>query len=119
MKTRRFFGKGAAVVAASVLLSGFAVSAAQAQDAKALYDKHCLSCHGATGKGDGPAGKAMKPPLEGFAVSLKGKSDADIFKATKDGLKAPGKSPMPGYAKKLTDDEINALVKYMKELAAK
>ena len=116
----RFFGKPAAIVAASVLLSGFVVSAAQAEDAKALYDKQCLSCHGATGKGDGPAAKALKPPAKDFATVLKGKSDADTFKATKEGGKAVGLgASMPGYGKKLTDDQINALVKYMKELASK
>jgi mono/diheme cytochrome c family protein len=29
---------------------------------KTLFDQTCVSCHGATGMGDGPAGAALKPP---------------------------------------------------------
>ena len=29
---------------------------------KAIYEKYCMACHGSQGKGDGPAGKMLKPP---------------------------------------------------------
>ena len=34
---------------------------------KALYVKHCQSCHGATGMGDGAAGKDLDPPPPALA----------------------------------------------------
>ena len=37
---------------AAVLLGNLA--GAMAADAPALYTQHCASCHGATGRGDGP-----------------------------------------------------------------
>jgi len=29
---------------------------------KAVYERLCVACHGAQGKGDGPAGQMMRPP---------------------------------------------------------
>ena len=33
---------------------------------KALYAKHCAACHGAGGRGDGPAAKGLEPPPSSF-----------------------------------------------------
>ena len=94
-------------------------STARAQDAKAVYAQKCQPCHGATGKGDGAAGKFLRPhPPRDFAASLKGKSDYWIAKTIKDGGPAVGKSSvMPGY-KDLTDDQAKALVEYIKQLGS-
>ena len=90
---------------------------AAAQDAKAAYDKNCVACHGAAGKGDGAAAKMLKPPPQDFATALKGKSDADVAKVIKEGGKAVGKSPsMPAYGSKLSDDQIKGVVDYIKGL---
>lgn len=108
------------LLATVCLLAGLVASAAVAQDAKQTYDKSCASCHGAAGKGDGPAAKMLKPTPEDFATALKGKSDADITKAVKEGGKAVGKAAsMPGYGSKLTDDQIKGVVDYIKGLASK
>lgn len=32
----------------------------------ALYQAHCASCHGAEGRGDGPAGRGLEPPPNDF-----------------------------------------------------
>ena len=34
--------------------------------AKALYAQHCAACHGAEGRGDGPAAKGLEPPPSNF-----------------------------------------------------
>ena len=113
------FIKGAAVLAAGVWLVGSAASA-HAQDAKQLYEKSCNSCHGPSGKGDGPASKMLKPPAADFATALKGKADADIAKVIKEGGKAAGKSAMmPAFGAKLTDDQIKGVVDLVKGFSAK
>jgi mono/diheme cytochrome c family protein len=117
MKTRKLLGKGVVFVATGGLLTAIVASGALAQDAKGMYEKSCQSCHGASGKGDGPAGKMLKPPPGDFATALAGKSDADIAKIIKEGGKAVGKAPtMPAYGSKFKDDQIEALVKYIKGL---
>ena len=95
-------------------------SRAWADDAgKQLYDDRCASCHGASGKGDGPAAAALTPPAHDFAKSLKGKTDDWMAKATKEGGPAVGESPTMPPSSDLSDDQIKGLVTYMKQLAGK
>lgn len=89
-----------------------------AQDASAIYAQKCVSCHGAQGKGDGPAGKYLNPKPNDFTVSLKDKSDDWIAKSIKGGGVAVGLSPvMPPFAD-LSDDQVKALVDYIKKLGS-
>ena len=114
MRTNRFI-KCAVVLATGLWLINRAAPAAHAQDAKELYNKSCNTCHGPSGKGDGPAGKMLKPPPADFGTALKGKADADISKIIKEGGKAVGRSAaMPAYGTKLSDDKINSLVQLVK-----
>ena len=73
----KLLARGALVVGAGVLLAGVGVSGARAEDGKPIFEKNCVMCHGASGKGDGPAGKMLKPPPGDFLTVLKGQSDAD------------------------------------------
>jgi mono/diheme cytochrome c family protein len=114
---RGMLTRGALLMGAGVMLAGVTASRVSADDGKAIYEKNCVACHGASGKGDGPAGKMLKPPPGDLATALKGKSDADIAKVIKEGGKAVGKSAtMPAYGTKLTDDQIKGLVDYVKGL---
>jgi mono/diheme cytochrome c family protein len=116
-RMKRLFVSGVVVGSALCWLAIGNASAARAQDAKQTYDKTCASCHGPGGKGDGAVGKMLKPPPADFGTALKGSSDADIAKIIKDGGKAVGKAPtMPAYGTKLTDEQIQALVQYVKGL---
>lgn len=112
--------KGAVVLATGLCVVGITAGAVRAQDATQQYDKNCKVCHGPSGKGDGPAGKMLKPPPADLATALKGKADADIAKVIKEGGKALGKSTaMPAFGSKLTDDQIQAIVAYVKGFSSK
>jgi cytochrome c551 len=82
-----------------------------AADATAdVYKSKCASCHGADGKGDAPAGKNMK--VKDLASDdVQKMSDADLA-----GVIEKGKKPMPGYEGKLTKDQIDGLVKWIRTL---
>ena len=99
--------KAAAGMACVILMSG----AAKGDDkSAALYKAKCAVCHGAAGKGDSPAGKAMG--VVSFSdPKVAGKSDAEL----KDAIEK-GKNKMPAYGKTLKPDEIQGLVAYIRSL---
>jgi mono/diheme cytochrome c family protein len=90
------------------------VAASFAADAGAdVFKAKCGSCHGPDGKGDTAMGKNLKLKDLGSADVQKA-SDADLTNVI-----AKGKKPMPGYEGKLTSDQIQDLVKYVRSLKKK
>jgi cytochrome c6 len=95
-----------------VLAIAFAMSvSAFAADATAdVFKSKCASCHGADGKGDTPAGKKMN--VKDFASDdVRKQSDADLA-----GVIEKGKKPMPGYEGKVTKEQADGLVKWIRTL---
>jgi mono/diheme cytochrome c family protein len=84
---------------------------ALAQDSGAdIFTAKCKMCHGADGLGNTPVGKIAK------IVSFK---DPAVISATDADLIAivtNGKNKMPANKGKLTDDQISALVAYIRTL---
>jgi mono/diheme cytochrome c family protein len=112
VSTRLLTGAGVALLGAALALPAISF----AQSAKDIYAQKCVSCHGTSGKGDGPAGKFLKPPPQDFAKTLKGKTDAWIAKAIQEGGPAVKLAPtMPAY-KDLTPAQVKELVEYIKKL---
>jgi len=81
---------------------------AMADDAAALYKSKCQMCHGPEGKGDTPAGKKMGAK-DFHDPDVAKKTDAELVEITQN-----GKGKMPAYKGKLTDDQIKALIKYIR-----
>src|SRR5262245_1213196 len=81
---------------------------------KAVYEKHCLVCHGPQGKGDGPAGKMLKPPPADFtsAASQK-KSETELMLVVEDGK--PGTAMGP-WKSQLSAVELKDLMSYLMTL---
>ena len=100
-----------AAVTAVLLVAGsmgFAQSAGEA-----TYKAKCQMCHGATGAGDTPAGKAMKvKPFNDPEVAKM--SDAALIGVVKN-----GQGKMPAYQDKLTDAQIKDVVTYIRGLEKK
>jgi mono/diheme cytochrome c family protein len=80
---------------------------------KELYAKHCKSCHGAKGLGDGPKAAAMKSKIISFKdPAFTGQTDGEIYFKTNK-----GRDEMPGYEKKIPDaNDRWAMVAYMRFL---
>lgn len=98
------------VTLAAALAFGAATHARAQDDVAALYKSKCQACHGADGKGDTAAGKKLGTK-DFRSPEVAKMSDAELFDITKK-----GKEKMPAYDKKLTDDQIQALVKYIRSL---
>ena len=81
---------------------------------KSLYAKHCKSCHGKEGYGDGPKADEQEGDLGDFSTAeFQGQSDGALYYKT-----TFGRDDMPEYTKKMTDDEDRWLiVNYMRTLA--
>lgn len=81
---------------------------------KSLYTKHCKSCHGAKGYGNGTKADEMEGDLGGFsAEEFQAQSDGELFFKT-----SFGRDDMPEFTKKLLDDEDRWLiVNYIRTLA--
>ncbi len=81
-----------------------------AADAATDFKAKCATCHGAEGKGDTAMGKTMKVK-DLSSAEVQKQSDADLTTIIEK-----GKKPMPAYEGKLTKDQINDLVKYVRSL---
>jgi len=93
------------------LAAGISLTAAAQDNSGAdTFKGKCELCHGADGQSQTPAGKAFK------AASLKDPavvkmSDADLHAVVKN-----GKNQMPAFKAQLTDDQIDAVIKYVRSL---
>ena len=89
-----------------------------------LYEQHCATCHGPDGQGQDlarPAGNPF-PQQEGFiAPALDNRGHCaehpqeQLFDWIKHGTGVPG-SPMQGWEGRLTDDQIRAVLAYLRSL---
>jgi mono/diheme cytochrome c family protein len=121
----------AAVVAASFLALGASAWAQGAWEApasektkknpggnvaagKKLAETNCVSCHGASGKGDGPAAAALNPkPADWTSPRVQKETDGELFWKISN-----GRGPMPPW-KHLSEKERWDLVTYVKSLGKK
>lgn len=85
-----------------------------------LYATYCASCHGAMGEGDGPvaAGLDPKPAKHTHGEYMNALSNEHLFRVTKEGGPAVGKSPlMAPWGGTLSDAQIWDVVAFMRSLA--
>lgn len=80
---------------------------------KTLYSKHCKSCHGSAGLGDGTKSGEVDGDLGDFSSKkFQSQTDGAIFYKSYIGRK-----DMPNYEKKITDkDDVWAIVHYIRTL---
>jgi mono/diheme cytochrome c family protein len=71
-----------------------------------LYSKHCKSCHGTKGKGDGKKAASIDTPIGDFTDgSIKNQTDGALYYKS-----FTGRDDMPGFEKKIKDDEERWLI---------
>jgi mono/diheme cytochrome c family protein len=87
-----------------------------AADARTNWTNNCAQCHGASGKGDTKMGKMLNAMDLTDPKKQASFTDAKAATAIKDGVKQNGKTTMKAFGGKLSDDEIKALVAYVRTL---
>ncbi|HEY7789776.1 MAG TPA: c-type cytochrome [Vicinamibacterales bacterium] len=94
-------------------------------DGRTIYHDHCASCHGTSGRGDGPAAAFLNPHPRDFTTgnyeirsteSGSVPTEDDLITSVTHGL--PGSS-MPAWKGLLTDAQIRAVVDYVKTLSSR
>ena len=85
-----------------------------AADVKENWDKHCLKCHGADGKGNTKMGRQSGAKDYTDAKVQEELKDDKAIKAIKEGITEKGKKKMDPYGEKLSDEEIKALIAHIR-----
>lgn len=101
------------VVFLGAALAAFAAAAQAASHGKSVYERTCVACHGADGKGAFPG----VAPLGGKGGRL-AKPDSVLIKNMLEGFQTAG-SPMAmppkGGDPSLTEDDAAAVLQYMRK----
>jgi cytochrome c oxidase cbb3-type subunit 3 len=103
----------------AVLGTALLAHGADVEEGKKLYGQICATCHGQSGKGDGPGAAALNPkPRDHTDKEYMSKlTDDDLFKVIKNGGASVGKSPlMPPWGSTLKDDQIKDVIAYVRTL---
>ena len=80
---------------------------------KTLYAKHCKSCHGKEGLGDGPKADEVDGELGDFSSEeFQAQSDGALFYKS-----YIGRLDMPNYEKKMSEEDMWLTVHYMRTMA--
>jgi len=93
-------------------------SAAHAPDeraGRALYERHCLRCHGPRLDGNGPDGLALiVPPADLQSVRSRAKTDVELLTLIAQGIVF---SPMHGWRDRLTEAQMLDILGYIRARA--
>jgi len=81
---------------------------------KKVYEKYCLLCHGATGKGDGASSGSLeiKPANFGDKKRMSGQSDGALAWKI-----ISGRGPMPAWGPVLQENDIWNVINYIRTFA--
>jgi len=97
-------------VAAICCAAALAVPAFAQDPGADIYKLKCAMCHGADGTANTPAGKVFK------AASFSDPAIVKIPDADRMAIVKKGKDKMPAFGDKLTDDQIKAVLAYIRTL---
>ncbi|MEE3327292.1 MAG: cytochrome c [Myxococcota bacterium] len=100
-------------------------AAGDAAAGKALFDANCSSCHGVSGKGDGPVGAALTPPPRDFTIAAFAfdadqngtpGEDQDLILVIQNGAMKYGGSPLMAPWPTLTEDQVTDVIAHIRSM---
>lgn len=96
-------------------LSGQAGAVSEGQS---LFQANCSSCHGPSGRGDGPASAGLNPKPKNLTQTVPEASDGYLYwRIAEGGLMDPFNSVMPAWRGVLVEDEIWQVVSYLRSIS--
>lgn len=98
------------IVGLIVILAGLSLAAQSQNDTEGRYKSKCAMCHGGDGSGSTPAGKTTGAKDFRYPEVVK-ETDAELQEVIQRGRKK-----MPAYQGKLNADQVDDLVKYIRQL---
>ena len=110
-KTANRFGRlilGMGTIGVTFLLG---LPARAQETGESLFKGKCAMCHGPDGVGKTTMGQALKIP-DLHSADVQKRSDAELIQ-----IVTKGKNKMPAYEAKLSKEQIDKLVAYIRELA--
>jgi len=80
---------------------------------KEMWTKHCASCHGKTGAGDGTKAAKLETAMEEMsAAAVQGQSDGELYYKISE-----GRDEMPSFKKKIPEaEDLWSVVNYIRTL---
>lgn len=88
----------------------------QNQPANEIFEKHCTLCHGPDGRSQTKKGRQYKAPDFTGAKWQRSTDDEEIADAITNGVP---KTKMKGFSEKLSQDQIRALIPYLRAFGKK
>ena len=90
------------------------VTGVAATDGEELYRNYCAVCHGAEGRGDGPAASSFDPPPPDLtdAERMEQLTDERLLEVL-----STGSGTMAGFESMLTPEELEAVAEYVRTLS--
>ncbi len=98
------------VIAAVILAVPPARATSSADPGGEIYKAKCAGCHGADGSGDTPVGKSLRV-RDLRSDEVQRQTDLELTKVI-----AGGKNKMPGFGKKMTSDQIQSVIAFIRTL---
>lgn len=105
---------------ALLLVGADSIEAQNESEGKKLYLTYCSSCHGDSGKGDGPAAPSLpvKPANHTDGSVMNRLSDKFLLDIISKGGSAVGKSAMmPGWGGQFKEDQLRDILAYVRSIA--